>query len=786
MKNQRLFICLGLGLLLYSLISANAASADDWIWEFMGVPMGETSIQHIYLDPDDDDTWYVTSSSGVYITRDGGDSWENHLSGDSRGFAIDPNNHSRLYASSAYELHKSNNKGQSWTLVHTFSEFIRSAHVRQTDSSVLVGVNWLGSATPNGVYKSTNWGADWDLYDFDAPEDNLLLWDIDEDPINDILYVATEIADHPSPYEPPMFRSTNGGDTWTEISGTLPWHVYKMQVHPLSQDVYVMTESLGLYESTDHGDTWTFLNNEFWLDFLIDTNYPSRFFGGNHTWGSWDGGVFGSYDTGQSFEMIGLFEEVVTGLALDSSSTWLYATCYETGIYRGRLPRAWYVTPDGTGDFLKIQDAVSFAADGDTVLLASAIFDGPGNYDVDIMGKSILICSEDGNPEQCVIACEGLGRAFYCDGADSGTRLRGLGIVNGSATGTGSERLGGAIFYENSTGSPVFEDCIFMGCFAEGHGGAVHAGYSSEPIVRNCRFIENSCGSSGGAFICGYGDEVCSPSFYDCLFLRNTAPSGGGGAISGGGNAGYAILRRSVFGGNEASYGGAVRLSAGTVTVDSCTFAYNEATTGGGLYASGSEKNIDNSIIAFSTEGRAIHCSGGGSAQLTCCDVYGNAGGDWNGCIAGQDLIGGNLSVDPIFCDPLLEDYSLDAVSLCLPAHNACGKQIGALGEGCNESAIDSATPALKIGLMQNRPNPFSNATTLAYSLPVASAVTLEIYDPAGRKVVTLVNGVLEAGQHNVTWRGLDDDGIAVASGSYLAKLKTSNHERSVTISLVR
>ena len=112
------------------------------------------------------------------------------------------------------------------------------------------------------------------------------------------------------------------------------------------------------------------------MDLLIDRNYPNRFFGGGHTWGTWDGGAFGSIDTGQSFEMIGLFEEIVNGLALDSASMWLHATCYDTGIYRGRLPRAWYVRPDGLGDVPNIRDAVFVAVDGDTVLLFPPVAGG--------------------------------------------------------------------------------------------------------------------------------------------------------------------------------------------------------------------------------------------------------------------------------------------------------------------------------------------------------------------------------------------------------------------------
>jgi len=73
--------------------------------------------------------------------------------------------------------------------------------------------------------------------------------------------------------------------------------------------------------------------------------------------------------------------------------------------------------------------------------------------------------------------------------------------------------------------------------------------------------------------------------------------------------------------------------------------------------------------------------------------------------------------------------------------------------------------------LEQNRPNPFNPATTLAFELPAAGETDLSVYNAAGRRVATLVAGQVEAGPHSVTWRGVDDDGRAVASGVYFFKL---------------
>jgi hypothetical protein len=96
-------------------------------------------------------------------------------------------------------------------------------------------------------------------------------------------------------------------------------------------------------------------------------------------------------------------------------------------------------------------------------------------------------------------------------------------------------------------------------------------------------------------------------------------------------------------------------------------------------------------LIAYSTSGEAIYCDGISGVTLQCCDVFGNAGGDWVGCVAGQDSINGNFSVDPLFCDLPSNDFTLKDNSPCLPGNHPydedCGL-IGAWGQGCGEIVI--------------------------------------------------------------------------------------------------
>ena len=70
--------------------------------------------------------------------------------------------------------------------------------------------------------------------------------------------------------------------------------------------------------------------------------------------------------------------------------------------------------------------------------------------------------------------------------------------------------------------------------------------------------------------------------------------------------------------------------------------------------------------------------------------------------------------------------------------------------------------------LEQNYPNPFNPVTSIAFSLPATQNVNLAVYDVLGRRVATLVNGPLAAGQHQVQFNA-----ASLPSGMYLYRLTT-------------
>ncbi|HOX24347.1 MAG TPA: M28 family peptidase [Candidatus Krumholzibacteria bacterium] len=102
--------------------------------------------------------------------------------------------------------------------------------------------------------------------------------------------------------------------------------------------------------------------------------------------------------------------------------------------------------------------------------------------------------------------------------------------------------------------------------------------------------------------------------------------------------------------------------------------------------------------------------------------------------------------------------------------------------------AAPTAAPETPVPLVRlaAHPNPFNPQTTLSFSLDVPTRGELVIHDLRGRKVATLAAGALMAGEHAVTWRGVDDGGRSLPSGVYIAGLATGAGTTSLELNLVR
>jgi len=92
--------------------------------------------------------------------------------------------------------------------------------------------------------------------------------------------------------------------------------------------------------------------------------------------------------------------------------------------------------------------------------------------------------------------------------------------------------------------------------------------------------------------------------------------------------------------------------------------------------------------------------------------------------------------------------------------------------EGDTGDAPEVGNDAAVTHLFQNSPNPFNPYTTLHFSLAAGGPAGLAIYDVSGRRVRTLVDGILDAGSHEVVWDGTNDAGEKLASGVYWSQFE--------------
>lgn len=393
------------------------------------------------------------------------------------------------------------------------------------------------------------------------------------------------------------------------------------------------------------------------------------------------------------------------------------------------------VLPDGTGDFPTIQDAIHAAAEGDTIELANGTFTGDGNWDMDYLGKAVTVRSQGAHRSSCVI--DGGGsmdvphRGFrFHSGEGPESVLRGI-VIMGCVADSGAGILcedssptlldlsitenfaffwGGGMYCRTS--SPALAEISFLGNSAEYHGGGMSCRYGSSPgltdvlfhgnramswawggiggglcswdsspTLTRVTFRENAAGVSGGGMACGESSPVLTDvGFYD----NEAAPFWG---TRGGGlyclQSSPSLAGVTLAGNTAAADGGGIYCGASTGTLSSVTLYGNGAEKGGGISCLGSSYlSLEKVIIAMSPGGEAFYCDRSSSASLVCCDLYGNAGGDWLMCIGSQFGMNGNISEDPLFCDPGNGDLHLEAGSPCAPG-GECGV-MGAWAVGCD------------------------------------------------------------------------------------------------------
>jgi predicted outer membrane repeat protein len=304
-------------------------------------------------------------------------------------------------------------------------------------------------------------------------------------------------------------------------------------------------------------------------------------------------------------------------------------------------------------------------------------------YDTHMSGGAILAREAAPTIRNCTFrdnSVTGAGGAVACE-SEGETAILDCRFTHNSATGffDGADHVDGCGGGLAALGRVRGDGCVFYDNSADV--GAGMAGQGAWGQLHRCTFHFNDAADGGGAL-----SIELSPNFLDlteCTFTANTAPAGAGVEMFGG----LARMRECTFVGNSSFHdGGAIRCadSGGWdghsgLEMTNCTLHFCCAGTGhgGGLFLEDAPTvTIEKTIIAYGCK-EAVYCdpSMTTTPTLSCCDLYGNSGGDWVGCVASQNGVNGNFAADPMFCDMNHWDLTLHTASPCAPggSPDACG-----------------------------------------------------------------------------------------------------------------
>lgn len=256
---------------------------------------------------------------------------------------------------------KSTDGGDSWSKSLDFQtdelKGVQDIEINPTNGNIIF------AATTDGLLRSTDAGANWDVVNA-IP----LAVEIEINPVNpDTIFVTHGNLTFPgTTVESGIYRSTDGGDTFTALGNGLPTsYSGKAEIAISSSNPNVIyasvqeffigsgeaTTPLGLYKSTDGGDNWIQINNENvakfqgWYSHDVEVNPENEdeiIYVGIDTWRSIDGGV--TLEKRSSWEKW-FFGKIELG-APEGPEDYVHADIHDI-LYHPEDPNTFYLATDG-------------------------------------------------------------------------------------------------------------------------------------------------------------------------------------------------------------------------------------------------------------------------------------------------------------------------------------------------------------------------------------------------------------------------------------------------------
>ncbi len=102
------------------------------------------------------------------------------------------------------------------------------------------------------------------------------------------------------------------------------------------------------------------------------------------------------------------------------------------------------------------------------------------------------------------------------------------------------------------------------------------------------------------------------------------------------------------------------------------------------------------------------------------------------------------------------------------------------------EGDLTAAPAAPPVPVLSAHPNPFNPNTELRLILPEPGPKRVSIHDITGRRLITLLDEDLPAGEQRLSWNGRDAQGQALSSGLYLAQVEGRSSRASLKLMILK
>jgi photosystem II stability/assembly factor-like uncharacterized protein len=385
-------------LLAAAALALGGPRADEPAWTSIG-PEGGCLVDLAvnFANPNDLLAVFQSIPAQVFRTTNGGRSWRRIGLFDDGviGVAFGAPGSGRLYAMSRSALLATRNGGATWSAVAPpggFDSLDRlAAHPKDPDGLVILG-RMSGASAALGVAVTTDGGATWKAKQASLAADSVEGVALCVHPANPANIYVSGLTWTGGWSRSGIYRSTNGGASWEDITGPLTSLVYELAGDPADPSKAYAATYGGVYRTADAGRTWVAAEGSVYgLGLAVDPAAPSTLFaGGQKTvfkstdggvrwstvssdlpgtcrrmavaggavfYGS-DAGIFRSADAGMSWAPAqdGIAAcRVPSFFVSPSSPNVLYANVSGRGFYRsGSFGRAWTLLPyfyqcDGAG-----------------------------------------------------------------------------------------------------------------------------------------------------------------------------------------------------------------------------------------------------------------------------------------------------------------------------------------------------------------------------------------------------------------------------------------------------